>query len=501
MKPGLRATAAPAGVGCAQLPVRLWLACAAVWLASLLPAAAARAADVVQCPQDIFTLAAPESPVALRGELGRLALLAPVCDARDDFHARRGALLLSDGQYNEAASALEKALLLNPDLAGAQLDYAQALARGGQREVALDLVKQVAQRPDIEPELRAWLEQEARRAAQPGAGVRAGASDAGAGPRASGFFSEQPASRLSWSAMLQSSFGRESNLVSASHTRELTLYLLGGPVVVPLADNQQPQAGLALRLSGGVQAAINPGFGELRLGAFLQKRIAEAGGVPEQQFSRLEVGFRHPLGPGHLNWTAARQSLRQGDLYGADDLTYLADYTPTLRLGPCLAAGALGQADQRYAQAANMAGRYRFGRLELRCAIAGEWRIGQTAGTDTAELADRPGGDKKRADLYLRYDRPLQIALPGARPASGFAGRLNVWVRSSSARDERVYSELLGADPTRTRRQDFGAGIWWQLGRRWQAGVDVEKNSQTSTNPLLSIENLLVYTGLRWQME
>jgi len=98
MNPGLRATAAPAGVGCAQLTVGLWLACAAVWLASLLPAAAARAADVVQCPQDIFTLAAPESPVALRGELGRLALLAPVCDARDDFHARRGALLLSDGQ-------------------------------------------------------------------------------------------------------------------------------------------------------------------------------------------------------------------------------------------------------------------------------------------------------------------------------------------------------------------------------------------------------------------
>jgi hypothetical protein len=366
--------------------------------------------------------------------------------------------------------------------------------------VALGLVEQVAQRPDIEPELRQWLEQEVRQAAASSPGGLKEASGAARGSATSALFAQEKPAGLSWSAMLQSSFGRESNLASASHTRELTLYLLGGPVQVPLADNLRPQAGLALRVAGGVQAALTTGFGQMRASAFVQRRIAELQGVPEQQFARVELNFRHTLGPGQVQWLAAQQSLRQGELYGADDLSLLVDYAPGLRAGPCLGAGALGQAHQRYAQAANMAGRFFFKRLELRCAMAGEWRIGRLVGLDSAELPDRPGGNKRRADIYLRHERPLRIALPRAESRSEAAGLLSVWARKGTSADDRVLSELLGPEPTQTRREDIGAGLWWRVGERWQVGIDVEKNTQLSTNPLLNINSSSIYTGLKWQL-
>lgn len=47
------------------------------------------------------------------------------------FHAWRGATLLALGRSAEAIEPLERALLHDPDLPGAQLDLAQALAAEG----------------------------------------------------------------------------------------------------------------------------------------------------------------------------------------------------------------------------------------------------------------------------------------------------------------------------------------------------------------------------------
>ena len=504
MKQGLR-TSAPClrrAVACAVLAI---FSAAGASLAAVSSSVAwAQSPDPVpaagSCPTEVFTLTAPESPEGLRAELERLASLAGACDARDDFHARLGALRLSDGQYQAAASALEKALLLNPELAGAQLDYAQALARLGQREVALDLVRQVAERPDIEPGLRAWLDEESKRAA---ATARTSArSDALAvrAERPAGLFAAEVAPRLAWNALLQSSLGRESNLASASHTRALLLYIPGAPVLVPLSENQVPQAGVALRLLAGVQLGFDPGFGSFRLGALAQSRKAEAEGVPGQHFARLEISYRHPLGPGDIQWTVAQQGLRQGAIYDAKELAMTVDYAPTLRLGRCQGNGALGRSDQRYAQAANMAGRYSFHRLEVRCTVAGEWRLGRTAGTDAPESAERPGGEKYRSDLYLRYERALDFSGSAARTSGGPAGLLSLWARKGESRDAMVASALLGPEPTRTEREDLGIGLWWRVQRQWQIGVDLEASTQRSTNALLDIRNVAVYTGARWSL-
>ena len=67
--------------------------------------------------------ACPVAAVWQQASLERLAQLAEACDASAFFHAHWGAVFLAQGQSEAAAVALEKALLLNPDLPGAQLDY------------------------------------------------------------------------------------------------------------------------------------------------------------------------------------------------------------------------------------------------------------------------------------------------------------------------------------------------------------------------------------------
>jgi predicted Zn-dependent protease len=143
--------------------------------------------------------ACPAAAVWQQASLERLAQWAEACDENAFFHAHWGAVLLAQGQTEAAAVALEKALLLNPDLPGAQLDYAQALAQIGLKGSARAMLKEVLQRPDIQPTLKAQL--------LPAQTASAGAS----------------ALDWQWSSLLQSSYGHESNLNSATYTDTLTL--------------------------------------------------------------------------------------------------------------------------------------------------------------------------------------------------------------------------------------------------------------------------------------
>ena len=65
--------------------------------------------------------------------------------------------MLAQGRVEEAAIALEKALLLDPNLPGAQLDYAQALAQIGLKGSARAILADVLKRPDIQPALKSKL--------------------------------------------------------------------------------------------------------------------------------------------------------------------------------------------------------------------------------------------------------------------------------------------------------------------------------------------------------
>jgi len=130
--------------------------------------------------------------------LEQLAAWAEACDQNAFFQAYLGAQLLAVGQTDAAAVVLEKALLINPDLPGAQLDFAQALAQIGLKGSARAILSEVLQRPDIQPDLKNQLAKAQLEQAQPS---------------------------WQWQGLAQSAYGHESNLNSATYTDTLPLYL------------------------------------------------------------------------------------------------------------------------------------------------------------------------------------------------------------------------------------------------------------------------------------
>ena len=466
------------------------LICCAPWLAGAqaLAPAGPLPGPRVACPAALFGGDLPSDKEGLRTELLALAGLTEACDVRADFHARRGTLLLSAGWPQEAAVALEKALLLNPELAGAQLDYAQALVLLGQRQQARDLVSQVAQRPDIEPGLKQWL--------QEGLTPRATLL----GESAAGSDRTDHESGWSWAGLVQSGLGHESNLASATHTASLTLYLATGPVEVPLADTERPKSGMATKVLAATQGVRPLGDGQLRLNAAVQGRRAAGAVVADNQLAEGGLGYALPLGPGILLGTLGLHSFVQTGVYNYKDQAYSLKYEPLPTWMGCKWSGALSRTEQHYINSPSLDGHYDHFRLESACRPAASARLvapaetiaGLSVGRDNPLSPDRPGGVKNRLELYARHEAPL--TLPGSRrPVT-----LTAWGRYSHSRDDKVFSPLLGDAPARTHRQDFGLGMWWPLQPGWSAGLDVESTLQKSTNTLLNIRNLSVYGGVRW---
>jgi hypothetical protein len=434
------------------------------------------------CPAEPFSGTLPASPSALRAELLQLNHWLEACDTRADFHAHRGALLLTAGWPLEAATALEKALLLNPELPGAQLDYAQALAQQGQRTPAIELVRQVAQRPDIQPDLKQWLSE----------GFSTPTAMAGRPPL--------PTADWLWSGLVQSSLGHETNLASATHTTSLTLNLIGGPVEVPLADSERPRAGTALKTMAAVQGVRVWGDGEVRLNAALQSRHAQAHAAPDNQLAEAAAAYARPWGPGTLQGSVGAHAFSQRGVYQYSDHAYSLKYEPFWHLGACKNALSVGRTEQRYASSPTLDGHYQHLRLEAACnpheTPTGTGQaatlLGLSSGKDTPLNANRPGGIKNRLEVYARHEQSTHLPL-WASP-----GLLTIWYRFSNSQDTEVFSSLLGQNTTQTKRHDGGVGYWLPLRSGWSWGIDVESTSQKSTNTLLNIRNFSIYGGLRW---
>ncbi|PZP49203.1 MAG: hypothetical protein DI596_15860, partial [Azospira oryzae] len=98
-------------------------------------------AGAYACPGD------SGEPLPPAGELEALeqalASVASQCADHPGYLAYRGAVLNALGRPAEAALLLERALLLDPRRAGAQIDYAEALAALGERASAVALLRAV----------------------------------------------------------------------------------------------------------------------------------------------------------------------------------------------------------------------------------------------------------------------------------------------------------------------------------------------------------------------
>ena len=423
----------------------------------------------LQCP-------APETWQA--AQLPQLAAFLEACEENALFQAHKGALLLAEGQIELAAIALEKALLLRPDLPGAQLDYAQALAQIGLKGSARALLQEVLQRPDIQPSLKQKLSQSAGAATSLG-GI-AGASS------------------WTWNTLLQTTAGHETNLNSATYSEYLTLWLSNGPVDLALADTAKPIAGKGLKTQVAAQGQTPLGFGELGLSAMLTAKNSPQ--HPEGNNRSVEGSIKYslpmPLGLAVApHWASGQWQAALGSTqFWIGSVSAYSDHSAQLKFmwntfnAPCRLAPAIGSMAQTFPQSASLNGNYRFGRIEMTCANGGaqETQLSFGSGTDRAIDPMRPGGDKKRADLILRHER-----LWGN-------GQLTLLARYSENKDQLNYSELLGELKTNTKRQDVSISYWLPVSKQWRVGLNLETTSQKSNNSLFNLKNFGVYAGLRW---
>ena len=410
-------------------------------------------------------------PAEMSALAARLAAQETACGNDPGFLAYRGAVLLQLGQAEAAAALLERALMLAPDLAGAQADYARALAYLGDRQAARSLLVSLTNRTDVPPALRPRLQRwqaELADEAPPGTWQTGGS--------------------LAWR------IGGETNLNSAPALNRLDLTLPEGNVSLPLSANNQAQGGAAhlleLTLKAGRQ--LDAG-GRLQLLADLRGR--QAAGATETNYQQLEAlavltqpvtdAQSRPVPRAHqLSLGISRLDYGGEHLYSAGRL----GYAHIFQLNTCIAGGSLEAEARQYPAARNLDGLFAGAGGSLRCPLGpGKLSLIGRLGLDKAR-DDRPGGDQSRWDLRLAYDQTIG------------GGRLETELNLSRQQDSQAYSTLL-ANGARRHIDRIGLRAEWSI--PWQRDIEafaaLETSRQNSNLNLFDITGSALWLGGRWR--
>jgi hypothetical protein len=424
------------------------------------------------CPRD------PGTPLPPREELAALArtLAAqePNCAADGAYLAYYGAVLNALGRHAEAASKLEQALLFEPDLAGAQVDYAEALAAVGDLTAALALMRDVSTRPDVPPALRDHLVRrmnaiEALQRFDLMTGMR---TLIGGDWRATATVTVQA--------------GYDSNLNSAPSRETLPLTIPGADAVLLLADRFRARGGAV----GLVEARGQLGR-RLEAGSVLQMygeargRWSPSESDTDYQQGQAIVAWSRPVESGEVLFGAGVTYLHYGgdDLYSAYRLAASKDW----QYQACQPRLGAEVESRHYPVAGELEGRFaglltgvtcRVGQNRLTAALRG--------GIDFAQR-DRPGGDQRQADLRLVWIRPLG--------AGSFLADLGL----SHQRDQSGYSPLLeNNDARRVNRATVRFEYDYPISRDWSVVATFDGTLQRSNLPLFDVSGAAAYLGFRW---
>ena len=414
------------------------------------------------CPA-AFPAQPPALPADRPAELVRIEGLAEACRDRAGYFAYLGVLMLTQQRPQEAALALEKALLLDPELAGTQLDYAQALAELGDLASAVSLADEVSQRPDIPLALQAWLS----------TNLDAWRGDSW---------------RADWSIDVLA--GGESNLNSAPGIRFLTLTLPGGSVPFELAASAKPRSGGALRTILIGSAVRSLGRGLLLFAGEFTARNSPSHSDTNQSLVSANAAYVQPALGGQLGLRVVQTRLWIGNepTYNSSGWRLLYHLPESLSFGRCGNRLGYGAESLDFPGASLQAGRYTGAEAWLSCRSE-DWQIdfGLQDGNDRPSHATRPGGAQRRSDLILGVARKLGAAT------------LSLWMQRGRATDELPYSPLLGDQARRMDRLTSRLFYEHPVVNQWSIVGYAESTSQKSNIDLFKMDNNAIYLGLRWR--
>ena len=450
-----------------NLVVRLLFAFLLFW--------ATAAAAAPSCPGDAG------EPLPPRGELSalaeKLARSAEECAVHAGYLAYRGAVLNALGRQAEAAILLEAALLLDPQRAGAQVDYAESLAALGDTVAAVALLRDLLARPDVPALLRPELERrltaiEALHRFDWLAGLRAWAGTGWLG-----------------GGSLTVRAGHDSNLNSAPSRDALTLTLPGGNAVLLLADRFRAQGGAA-----GLVEATGQLARRLEDGAALQfygeTRARGSPSRPDTDYQLVQgVGaWSQLLATGDALFSAGGTHLRLGgrDLYKALRLSASRDW----RVNGCRPRLGLEGEWRSYPTAPELDGRFLGAITGLACSVGINRMTVAVRGGEDAARADRPGGDQRQADVRLAWVGPLA------------GGSLVADLLYSHQRDANGFSPLLESGAARRlHRVSLHLEYAYPIAPGWSLLASFDSTDQRSNLELFDVSGRAVYLGVRWQSQ
>jgi len=425
------------------------------------------------CPGNAGELIPPAAELkALDDEL---AGLTAQCANDAGYLAYRGAVLNALGKADEAAGFLEQALLLNPDLAGAKVDYAEALAATGDTSAASALLKDLLARPDVPPDLRAHLVR------------RLNAFEAL--HRFDALTGLQTWIGTDWqgTAAISVRAGHDSNLNSAPSRDTLTLTFPGGEAELLLAERFRRRGGATGLVEASGQAARR-----LEGGAALQfygegrARLSPSNADTDYQQGQMAVGWSKPLASGDALFALSGTHLHYGgaDLYSSARFSISRDWVYKdcrPRIG--------GETEwRRYPAASELEGQFYGLTAGLACLLGSDrLAAAMRIGRDFAQR-DRTGGDQRQVDLRVAW------------LASVGNGTLLADAVVTLQRDEHGFSPLLESNATRRlTRASLHLEYAYPIASGWAVLVTADGTVQRSNLDLFDIAGRAVYLGLRWQ--
>ena len=475
------------------------------------PEAPTTCPPIADAPRRSDSFSSPESPAVfqtrLQQSLAQLDSVSELCLDNPRFHAQRGLVLQLMGQSAAAVESLERALLLEPDQPGTQLDYALALRDAGDAPSAQALLQQISQRSDLPAGLQPVLQDQLAVLQKP------------------------PSS--AWDQHLKASVaaGFDSNLNNATSDSQLTLTFPSGDVSLQLADASRAQRGTVFMTALQYQGSKRVNDNLWVLQADLRNRNTRSADTAYQQ---LDVGaqwLQAPEAPRQWQARLGYSNLRFGgvELLHSVRTALVHQWqmawpsaSPQPPQSVCRPLAGLEADLRRYPINRLLDGSYRGVLLSLTCDTAEASAAASAASQPGDPLSDNPYTGPPRFSLQLRsgQDRATSELRPGGNNTatdlrSAFYGRLQLprlpvidWVAEYSwvkQQDSTGYSPLLGNNALRkSTRQVVRLELARQLpasilgGARWF--VSAELSQQASNLNAFTAKGRSISSGLRWDI-
>lgn len=448
------------------------------------PVAAAAADAAGSGPADACSALIPDPwPATLierRLHLRRLEAARQQCISSAPFLAALGALLLEEGNAEEARIWLERALMLEPDNDGTLADHALALAALGEPTAVRELARAWRGRSDVPAALR----QRITAVVDPGGELRLPAAPLGLAPAGDRMATRGDASVL---------IGYDNNLAVSPRLTELQLTPPEGPVVLPVIST--PRRGAAARIDVSWQAAWELSQRRvLRTGLGASARSAPGNSSTDWHQLTAAAGLTQRWG----DWRAVAQV--DGAWFGG---ALTEPYTlARARIGLELATERCNHSvhlegdERRQSRTRTADARAAHASLRLQCRPFGtaalQAGVHLRGGVDRPRDPERPGGVQRSESAVLRFEyRPSALSL------------IDLSIGSTRLTDESGYSTLLDNNAIRTQRQDFiSVELSRALDLNWMPGAEavlqVTRFRQRSNLSLFQHQGANGYLGLRW---